>query len=96
MQGAHLVVHERNERRDHQGRAVAGALARNGGHLVAQAFAPASGHEHQGVAAAKYVLDDLGLRAAKGIKAKDFAQDGGKKCYQKKSCSVSRGVARSH
>jgi hypothetical protein len=50
-QRAHLVVHQRDQRRDHHGHAVAGALAHDGRHLVTQRLAAAGGHEHQGVAA---------------------------------------------
>ena len=39
--------------------AAAGAVARDRRHLVAQALAAAGGHQHQRVAAAAHVLDDL-------------------------------------
>ena len=61
LQRGHLVLHERDERRDHQRR----ALAQEGGHLVAERLAAAGGHQHQRVAAARHVLDDRLLRAAK-------------------------------
>ena len=46
-------------------------LAQDGGHLVAQAFAPARGHQHQRVAAGGHLLDDVGLLTAEGGVAKD-------------------------
>jgi hypothetical protein len=39
VQRAHLVVHQRDQRRHHNGHALSGLLAHDGGHLVAQAFA---------------------------------------------------------
>ncbi len=60
-----LVVHQRDQRRDHDGDAVACALACNGRDLVAQRFAPASGHEHQCIAPGGHMVDDGLLRARK-------------------------------
>ena len=75
MQRTHLVVHERNERRHHDGDAVARTLARDGRNLVTQRFAAARRHEHQRIAAATHVLHDVRLRATKCAVAKHFAQD---------------------
>ena len=76
VQRADLVVHQRDQRRDHDGHAVAGLLARDRRDLVAQAFAAARGHEHQRIAAARDVADDVGLRPAKRFVAENLAQDG--------------------
>ena len=76
VQGADLVVHQRDQRRDHDRHAVARLLARDRGDLVAQAFAAARGHEHQRVAAVDNVVNDPGLRSAEGLVAKNLAQDG--------------------
>ena len=76
MQRAHLVVHQRDQRRDDDGDAVACALACNGRNLVTQRFAPARGHEHQRIATDRHMVNDGLLRAAKGVVAKYFAQDG--------------------
>ncbi len=43
VQRAHLVVHQRDQRRDHDGHAPPLLLAHDGGHLVAQRFAPPVG-----------------------------------------------------
>ena len=75
MQGAHLIVHECNEGRDHNGDAQASILTSNGGNLVAQAFAAASGHENQRVLAASDVFNDVLLWPAESLIAKDLAED---------------------
>ena len=54
-QRLHLVLHQRDQRRDHDRR----ALAQQRRQLVAQRLAAAGGHEHQRVAAAGDVRDDL-------------------------------------
>ncbi len=54
-----LVLHQRDQRRDHDG----GAGPQQRGELVAQRLAAARGHQHQRVAAGRHVLDDLLLRA---------------------------------
>ena len=65
-----LVLHQRDQRRDHH--ADAGPDQRRD--LVAQRLAAAGRHQHQRVAAADDVLDDLGLLAAEGVVAEDPAQ----------------------
>ena len=75
MQCTHLVVHERDERRHHDGDAVARTLARNGRNLVAERLAAARGHEHQRIATATHVVNDGFLGATKRAVAKHFAQD---------------------
>ncbi len=67
LQRRHLVLHERNERRHHDGRA--GEHERR--HLVAHRLAAARGHEHQRVPAAGHVRHDLRLRAAEGVVAEN-------------------------
>src|SRR5258706_8103757 len=52
-------------------------MSRDRRHLIAQRLAAAGGHEHEGVAAVDQVIDDLGLRAAKGAVAEHLLQDGG-------------------
>ena len=73
---ADLVVHQRDQRAHHHGHTLAGAVAHDGGDLVAQAFAPAGGHQHQGVAAAGDMLHHLGLQATENAVAEDFVEDG--------------------
>ena len=75
VQGAHLVVHQRDQRGDHDGHALAGLLAGYGRNLVAQAFAAASGHQHQGVVAGHHVLHDGLLGAAEPVVAEDLAKN---------------------
>ncbi len=70
-QGIHLVLHERDERRDDDARAG----ANEGGDLVAQRLAAAGRHEHESVAARDDLLDDLGLLAAERVIAEDTVQD---------------------
>ena len=70
QQGGDLVLHQRNQRRDDNRH----ARAQQRGHLIAQGFAAAGGHEHQRIIAAAQGCDDFALRAAKGAVAKDFLQ----------------------
>ena len=76
VQRADLVVHQGDQRRHHDGDAVAGALARDGRDLVAQRLAAAGGHQHQGVAAGDDVVDDGRLRTAELLVAEDVVEDG--------------------
>ena len=75
VQRVHLVLHEGDERRDDQRDAAPGPLAGDGRNLVAQRFAAARGHEHQRVAAARDVFDDVLLLPPEAGVAEDFAQD---------------------
>ena len=75
VQRAHLVVHQRNQGRDHDRHAMPGLLAHDGRHLVAQRFAATRGHEHQRVPTAHDMLDDGLLRPAKLRVAKDIVQN---------------------
>ena len=52
----------------------AGARAHQRGDLVAQRLAAAGGHQHEGVAAAHDVVDDLGLLAAEVVVAEDAVE----------------------
>ena len=69
-EGVDLVVHERDERRHHHAR----ALAQQRRDLVAEALAAAGRHEHDRVAAARDLRDDLGLLAAERVVAEDGVQ----------------------
>ena len=64
-QARDLVAHQRNQRRDHD----AAALAQQRRQLIAQRFAAAGRHQHQAIAAACDMPDDLFLRAAKAGQA---------------------------
>ena len=75
MQRTDLVVHQRNQRRDDDGDAVACVLPGDGGYLVAKRLAAAGWHQHQRIAAVHHMVNDGRLRAAKVGIAKDFAQD---------------------
>ncbi len=76
QQRTHLVVHQRDQRRDDDGDALPRFAPHDGRHLVAQRLAPARGHEHQGVAAGDNVFDDGFLRATEMLVAEDVVQDG--------------------
>ena len=72
LQGIHLVLHQRNQRRDDD--ADAGPVQR--GDLVAERLAAAGRHQHEGVPSGDQFLDDrLLVRAESGI-AEDAAQRG--------------------
>ena len=72
QQRVHLVLHQRDERRDDD----AGAGADHGGQLVAERLAAAGGHEHERVTAGDQVVDDLLLVRAVLGEAEDLAQQG--------------------
>ena len=74
VQGAHLVGHQRDERRHYQREAHLplglGALCQaEGRHLVAHRFARARGHHGEHVAAVEQGIDNLLLVGAEGIVA---------------------------
>ena len=75
VQRAHLVVHQRNQRADHQRHALTGAVPGDGGHLVTQALAAAGGHQHQRITALHHLFDHRRLLAAEGGIAEDLLQD---------------------
>ena len=74
VQCADLVVHQRDQRRDHHRRAAPGALARNRRYLVTQRLAAARGHQHQRVAAGNDVVDHALLWPAKLRVAENVVQ----------------------
>ena len=67
----HLVLHERDQRRDHD----AGAGAGDGRDLEAQRLATAGGHEHQRIAAGHERADHFCLRRAEAFVAEDAVQN---------------------
>ena len=69
-----LIVHQRDQRRNHD----RGAGAAQGGKLVAQALAAAGRHQHQRVAAGHDVPHRRLLQAAEGREAEDAAQNLGR------------------
>ena len=69
-QRRHLVVHQRDQRRDHH----RGARTAQRGHLEADALAAAGRHQHQRVAAGDDMVDHLFLLAAKAGKAEHATQ----------------------
>ena len=70
-QGIHLILHQGDEWRDDDAR----ALTHERGNLVAQRLAAAGRHQHQRVAATGNAVDDFSLRAAERRVAEDVAQD---------------------
>ncbi len=66
----HLVLHQRDKRRNHH----TGALADERGDLVTQRFTAAGGHQNKGVAASDDLLDDLRLGSPKGVVAERFLE----------------------
>jgi uncharacterized membrane protein YhaH (DUF805 family) len=74
LERAHLVLHQGDQRADDQGDAAASAVAHDRRYLVGQALAAAGGHQHQRVAAADHVFDDLALQTAEAVVAEDLAQ----------------------
>ena len=69
-QRRHLVLHQRDQRRDDDREAVQA----QGRHLVAERLAAAGRHDDQRVLAAEDVVDHLGLEPAEGRVAPDRAQ----------------------
>ena len=70
LQRLHLVGHERDERRDDDGRAA----ERKRGHLVHERLARARGHDAQHVAPGQHLLHELPLRGAEVGVAEPLAQ----------------------
>ncbi len=70
LQLVHLVLHERDERRDDHGR----SRQLRAGKLIAERFAGAGGHDGQGVLARQDRADDLLLPLAKRLESKGSAQ----------------------
>lgn len=67
----HLVLHERDEGRDHHGEAV----PQEGRDLVADGFSAARGHDGQGLPAFQHVFQDPLLQEDKIVVAEDGFQD---------------------
>ncbi len=70
-QRGNLVIHQRDQRRDHHG----GARPADRRYLIADAFAAAGRHQHQGIAAGQHVTDHRLLQAAKCRKPEHPPQD---------------------
>ena len=66
LQAIHLIFHQGDERRNHQGHAIEQERRQ----LVAQRFAAAGGHHHQGVFPLQNRLDDGLLAVAEFGEAK--------------------------
>jgi len=66
IEGIHLVLHERDERRNHQRE----ARQDEGRELVAERFPSAGGHEHERIIAVKDAPDDALLGTLEGVKTK--------------------------
>ena len=67
-----LVLHQRDQRRDHHTH----ARAQQRRDLVGQRLAAAGGHQHQRIAAAGHVLDHLALEAAEAGIAEHLVEQG--------------------
>ena len=70
---AHLIPHQRNQRRDHHGH----ALAQKRRKLKAQGFTATGGHDRQHVFAARDRVHDILLPGAEGIEPENIAQKRG-------------------
>ncbi len=85
-----LILHQRDQRRDHDG--DAGPAQRR--HLVAHRLAAAGRHQDQGVAAGDHVVDDRRLVAAECVVAEHLLEDraGGRRLGF--GCGLKRGLGR--
>ena len=63
----HLVVHQRDERRYHDGE----AFAQEGRQLIAQRLAAAGRHDGEYIGAGQHLLDDRGLPGTKIVEAEN-------------------------
>ena len=75
VQGTHLVVHQGNQGRDHDGDTMASMLPRDRRNLVTQAFATPGGHQHQRIMPGYHVLDDGLLGTAELVVTEYFAKN---------------------
>jgi hypothetical protein len=66
----HLIAHQRDQRRDHHGKAV----AQQRGKLITQRLPAARGHDRQHVAAAEQRLDDFALAGPKRLEPERSAE----------------------
>ncbi len=71
VEGRDLVVHQGDQRRNDHRQTV----AQQRRHLVAERFAAARGHQHQGVATLRHALDYRRLIAAEGVVAENVFED---------------------
>ncbi len=78
LQQPHLILHERDQRRDHQ----RDAAAEDGRQLKAQRLAAAGGHDGQHIAACQRVSDDGFLPRAEAIETEPAAQGAGQRCVR--------------
>ena len=70
-QGRHLVAHEGDERRDHEGQALAGERRQ----LVAERLACTGGHDGENVLAGEHGAHDLLLSFAEGGEAEHVVEN---------------------
>ena len=75
-QGGDLVLHQRDQGRDHH----AGSGAQHRRYLVAERLAPAGGHQHKRIAPAQHRADDLFLVRPKGREPEYRAQQLPRRC----------------
>ena len=75
QQGAHLVVHERDQRRHDDRHPLPRAVPHDGRDLVAERLAAPGGHEHQRVAARADMRHDGLLRATEAVVAENVPQN---------------------
>ena len=73
LQLLHLVLHQRDQRRDDHRQPV----EQQRRDLVAQRLAAAGGHDRQRIAPGQHVLDHLALERAEGVVAEGVFEDGG-------------------
>lgn len=71
FQGGHLIVHQRDQRRDHHRQ----PFAQQCRHLEAQRLTAAGRHQDQGITAAGHALNDRTLAATKAVVAEDVLED---------------------
>ena len=70
-QRPHLVLHQADQRRHHDG----DARQKQRRHLIADGFARTGGHHRQYILPGKQAADDLLLPGAEAVVAKNFFQD---------------------
>jgi hypothetical protein len=73
LERVHLVLHQRDQGRDHEDRARQDA----GGKLVGQRLPGPGGHDRDAVPPGQHGVDDLALPRAELAKAEDLVEDGG-------------------
>ncbi len=78
-QRADLILHQRDQRRDHD----ADPVAQQRGDLVAERLAAAGRHQHERVAARFRCRDDRALLAAEGFVAEHLAQHAARRVFRR-------------